>query len=146
MPNSAVLIAPEQLTLEHIYNIVSERWPQNSSYIPGERSQVHVQVTENGTWYVTFNELTPRETVRGDYEDNDDVPETIRSQLGQKRFYMISFNNYRFCSAVVRQVLSRLQSETHSMWLDNDYAVLIPANVVLSELAENPDWDWRSYR
>jgi hypothetical protein len=146
MAKSAVLIAPADVTLHRISAALNEGWPANSSYVEGEKPQAHVQVADNGAWYVTFSELTPTDDVRGDYEDNDEIPESIRKALSGKRFYLVSFNDYGFGAAVVRHVLSALGAASEDIWLDNDYGVLIPAGRILAELAADPNWDWRSSR
>jgi hypothetical protein len=146
MAKSAVMIAPADITLADIYSFLQECWPNNSSYISGQRPQAHVQVSNDGTWYVTFGELTPTEDIREDYADNEDVPEAIKAKLDGKRFYAVSFNDYKFGSTVVRRLLSRFAPMSQDIWLDNDYGVLVPASRVLAELDANPNWDWRSER
>jgi hypothetical protein len=145
MSKSVVLICPVDVTLLRIYTMLNEQWPGKCWHISGERPEAQVQYYDNGCWYVSFNELTPTQDVRSDYEDNDEIPQNIKEKLVEKVFYLVSFNDYEFCGTVIRYLLSRLIASSPDIWLDNDYGVLIPARSILAEFDVDPNWDWRSY-
>jgi hypothetical protein len=144
MSKATILVCPSNVQISELSNILKERWPSNHWFTPQKPPALQIQeVVDHGVFYLSVDELGPAEEVTRDYEENDELPLKIRSQLRGKKYYQLSFNDDRLFIKAITLILSRLASHLDGMWLDNDYGVLIPARRFLEESARNPAWEWR---
>ena len=116
-------------------------------FTPRQHPEAHIQeVNQEGVSYLSVDEFERPEEVTQNYEEWDELPLEIRSQLRGKKYYMLTFNDERLFMEAIRLMLSRLTAHLDNMWLDNDYGALMPARTFMEESARNPGWDWRRFQ
>jgi hypothetical protein len=144
MSQSVVLVCPAAVTIERIGEILSNRWADDELRFHRGRWDLEVRESSEATLYVSIGQMTPTEVIRSEYMENEGVEEDVIASLTGSVFFHAVFNDYIFCSVVVRYLLLALIDHQHRIWIDNDYGLLIRADAVLERLRADPSWDWRS--
>jgi hypothetical protein len=143
MSQSVVLICPATVSIEDIGAILSKRWTKEELRCHRGRYDLEVRDSSGAALYVSIGQMTPTEGVRSEYMSNEDVGEDVIASLPDSVFFHALFNDYAFCSIVLHHVLLALIDHQQRIWIDNDYGVLIRADLVLEKLGSDSSWDWR---
>ena len=146
MSQSTVLVCPPDVQISELSNVLKEQWPSHHWFTPQGSPALQIQEVEHGTSYLSVDELGPAEDVTQEYEENDELPVNLRSQLRGKHYYLLTFNNEHLFMKAFLLILSRLKSHLDDIWLDNGYGALIPARTFMEEAARNPAWEWRQFQ
>jgi hypothetical protein len=143
MSQSIVLVCPATVSLEDIGASLSKRWSNGELRFHRGRCDLEVRDSSGAVLYVSIGQMMPTESVRSEYMNNEDVEEDVIASLPDSVFFHAVFNDYAFCRVVVQHLLLALIDHQHRIWIDNDYGLLIRADVVLEKLGADPSWDWR---
>jgi len=141
MSQDVVLVCPMELSLNEFRSILIPQW---SKCFVGSTSDKEFQLAGgDGSWYITFTQSDDRNEVAEDYASNALLSGAFRSVAADSEYYFVEYNDFNVTKTVIGDLYEGAGGWVSRIWMDNGYAVMVPAVDFLENIRRDPEWDWR---